>query len=552
MSIQTKIINLNRYSYDSQIVSKTNMWWEYAKAWQLSLHFQFDDGNETYTMAGGYGDACMTDGSIQHDGDLIVSCGHGDGYAVRRLNDDGTMTYIAGTNIPDGVYTAYHSHAIDKVRHISYIANHVYDKITKCDYSDIVTGGSTITYVNLTEAGNDLPSDEVGYTYTCGLALAGDYLYIMPDDKTSNQAMRWNTQTETNESLAMVGNTVAGRYGRAFYDEPNDRIYGLYRSTIGIYVVENASKSATDPTNPAVAYYINLSGAIGTNTAYSSGVYVTDNPNEIFIMGYYGRIAKIDITPCVTGVSTTPTLLYRNANYYGVSGKTAPYGGTYTSAVKHPENPELWMVSAGGSWNPWLGWIDMENCIIVSFTYYNTETWDGVNLHRYPMYSNDMLMYDYAPSPIVATSANATKYMVHSGYADDGYKFRTWTLDKYKLHESGDVVFGTFSLDDNSNIAGFRLDKMAERTYVPTGTSFTVEISNDNGITWELYDYASEQVHTFNSSGTQCRMKISITGNGYKCAYVVGDTIPTITLLGDSALYADENPLRNRTKINSV
>ena len=534
MADQVKVININRHTYDDQVVSHSNIWWEYAVGWQLSLQFQFNTSNETSIVDAGNGDACRTDGAIQTDGDLVISVGFSDGFGVRRIMDDGTMTLLYGITKPDGAYTGYDSLALDKTRHIAYIGNYVYDRIVKIDYSDCVGGSDTVTIIgNLTESANDLPSDEVGGTMMGGLAMAGDYLYIMPDDKSSNKAMRWHSVTETDESLPMVNNTASGRYGRVFYDEPNDRIYGLYRDTISMFCVVNASNASDHATAPAVAYYISLLTAYGSNASQSSGVYVNPAiPNEIVVASYYGSVVKMDITPCVTGVSKDPTIIYRNPIFYLTWTSSAPKLGAYNSVVTHPERP-MFISSAGADTNPQYGWMDMENCIAVGLTKLSGSHWDGAQLSRQPIANS--LAYTSAPSPIYCTSAGGNTYMAVAGYGGDGYRFRTWETDLYQLHHTGNIVFGTFSLDDGANVKAFQLLNMAARTYVPSGCTFVVEVSNDDGVTWELYDYAAEAFHTFLSTGTEVKMKITMTGDGNKASYVIGTSVPTITLFSEAS-----------------
>jgi hypothetical protein len=67
-----------------------------------------------------------------------------------------------------------------------------------------------------------------------------------------------------------------------------------------------------------------------------------------------------------------------------------------------------------------------------------------------------------------------------------------------------------------------------------------MEVSNDNGVTWELYDWTSEAVHIFSSTGYQVRVKISLTGTGISSSYIIGamTPAPTVTLYSKAALYS--------------
>ena len=95
------------------------------------------------------GDRCIGfTNSYEIDGDLLFTVGWGDGFAVRRLNDDGTMTrlfYDSQFLWRDTTSTYNHitSVAIDKINKKGVAMTYNVEGYTTFDYSGLVNGGST-------------------------------------------------------------------------------------------------------------------------------------------------------------------------------------------------------------------------------------------------------------------------------------------------------------------------------------------------------------------------------------------------------------------------
>ena len=82
------------------------------------------------------------------DGDLLFTVGWGDGFAVRRLNNDGTMTrlyYESQFLYRDTSSTYNHltSVAIDKVNKKGVVMTYNVEGYTTFNYSGLVNGGTT-------------------------------------------------------------------------------------------------------------------------------------------------------------------------------------------------------------------------------------------------------------------------------------------------------------------------------------------------------------------------------------------------------------------------
>lgn len=521
--IKQKSFEINRYSYDSQVISHTNTWWEYMFRFALGLHFVMDDANEVNTAGGWYGDACISEGSFRIHNDLILSVGWGDGFAIRRVNNDGTFTNIYYDNSPANSYHNYQSLAIDKTRKIAYVGNHVYNNLTLYDYSQCIGGDDTVTKLGQkTKANDGLPADEVGYDYFNGLEVIGDYLYMTSDDFYTNQVLRWNVTTETAENINVINLRNTGEHGGVWYDSINNRLYIWWQYNGEYWVVLNPDKSTTDATNPAKAYNLRVRDLIGTDDMYSGGVIIdSNNPNHIWINANYGRLTKIDITNVLNETATVPTLLYVNDIVKYTSGYKGCHLNGKHQLVMHPLYSDMGIVTPDRGWWRNFGWLDQEHGLAVGPSTPGWGHYDGVNKHRYTMVSNSNLVFDYGGIPKLITTTDGSQYLVHGGYGGDGYKFRSWTIDKFKLYNSGNIVFGNYAFDDNTEIRAVQLQDIANHVYVLTDTSILFEVSNNNGSTWEVYDWQNEEMHHFNSTGNSVRLKITLTGTDKKSSHIM-------------------------------
>ena len=518
MATENKIITLKE---DSQVHSSSNTWWEYVRVYRMSLEWVINDTNEVHTTINQGGDGSMSVGSVQADGDIILSVGWGDGFAVKRLGNTGSVIQLYHDNTPMDGYAYYNNLAIDKVNHKAYVSNYVYDGIMVYDYSDCY-GGSD----NVLKDGEINPTpDEVGYAYMNGLNLVGDYLYLVADEFSTSTCRRYNTNTTTQDDLSVINFISNGQYGESWYDEDNNRVYIMWRTNGGMWVIINPDKSSTDPIAPAKCYNINLSSLGASDDIYTPTIAPDkDNGNHLWVCGYHGRYFKIDITDILNESSNVPLLLDRHDFFYNKINQYSPMALTgYNSGRPHPTyKSDLILIKPDRDCNMNFGWLDTENMLPVVNTFRWKYEGDGGSAYRYD--SSDNIYYSYAGFPILAESSNGIKYWLTSGYGADGYKTRVYSEDTngLTLKDEGYITFGNFQLDNTDNIKSIQINYLKNNVYTPTDCRFDVLVSNNSGSTWDTYNWRSEYKHEFNSTGNSVQVKFLFTGNGMgtKCPYV--------------------------------
>ena len=99
---------------------------------------EYDGGDRVIGFGNGY----------EIDGDLLFTVGWGDGFALRRLNDDGTMTKLYHEDQflwrdTTSTYNHLNSVAIDKGNKLGVAMTYNVEGYTTFDYSGCVNGGST-------------------------------------------------------------------------------------------------------------------------------------------------------------------------------------------------------------------------------------------------------------------------------------------------------------------------------------------------------------------------------------------------------------------------
>ena len=122
----------------------------------------------------------------------MLTAGWGDGAAIRRLNNDGSMTKLWHDNNAlyrdtTSTYTnmtslAFHSGSSQMLL-ISYNVN----GYSMIDYSDLKTGGTTVTNTRPSSQyvfSNGVNIDRAGNNYYCGVVTAGDWIYISDNAAT--------------------------------------------------------------------------------------------------------------------------------------------------------------------------------------------------------------------------------------------------------------------------------------------------------------------------------------------------------------------------------
>ena len=485
------------------------------------------------------------------DGDLLFTTGWGDGFAVRRLNDDGTMTRLFyDSNFlwrdTGSTYNHMQSVAIDKVNKLGVVMSYNVYGYTTFDYSGLMNGGTTFVkdprpthsnpqyFIGSQDTGNGYVR-QVGNSYVGGLCAAGEWIYAHDHNaRHYKKVMRRNLQTGVEERLDM--NTIKypgsadvdrnGYRGHIYYDEINDRIYYCTYYNGNFTLVLDASTA-----NPQTVWCDMGDAGMGDD-GYEYGLFVPEpesDPNIISV-GANSRIAYIDITPCFTG--SPPTVLKQfyteNGERGAAFGVQFRAGTKYQSRTndamdKHPSDNYFLPTSADRGRNMLDGWIDIDNERIVGLERHDTVVEDTTTLGRGRSYRAD-----YSAPIFRMKSANQTPYWIKLGYGYDGHGFRIWDDSVgYGLVGNWSIEYGTFTLDNNANIDFVNLDTVEH--HIPSGCSLTYYVSNDNGTTWENYTATNTDFHTFSSSGGQLRVKFIATGSETKAPYKMSQDFDSVT-----------------------
>ena len=549
MSLEVNTYTINHgYSANSQVIDSSGVNWAYARNFSLSNSFKWSSTNAVNTAAGGIGDNIICPGGIRIDGDLVITAGYTDGFAIRRIENDGSISLIYSEATPDS-YANWTSCALDKVNHQAYIGIYARDAIVQYDYRDVVTGGSTVDS-SVWRVANGFTQTQSGNSYTCGLDICGDYLYIGGYAGTSYQIRR-NLATQAMDNIDVSSYVAAGYRGRMIYEPSTNRMWNLCAYNGDFWVTINPDNSTGHPTAPAWTVNTRISTTLfyGLNDIYAGGIVQDPNNDDyLWFMSNYGAIIKADIGPVLRGESASPTLIQRSDDWYYplLNVNPVPSADGYHGMNPHPVyGSDMIIINSDRGFYNYYGWVDKENCQVVGINYYSNSYWDKGGTHRYPV-SNGM-QTSYGPVPLLVTTADSSQYLVYSGYAGtDGYRFRTWDIDMFELCQSSYIIWGDFSLASNKNIGAVQLKQFNEMVYVLSGTTFTCEVSNDSGATWESYDYEGESLHQFNSTGNVCRVKVTMTGDGKKCSYMLGSTYPNVTIYGVTGLFN-----KNYTNVSS-
>ena len=539
----------------STILSKTGVGMsDHAYNNNYSIMPLFKGGRSNVTVRSGSGDYDGGDrvmgfpNGYEIDGDLLFTTGWGDGFAVRRLNNDGSMTrlfYDASFLWRDTTlsYTNMLSVAIDKTNKLGVVMSYNVNGYTTFDYSECVNGGTT--FVKHARPSHSNPQyfigsqntsngyiRAVGTSYTSGLVAAGEWIYAGEYNTAHyRRVMRRNLNTGTEQIIGNAsgtnnlysGSATIDRDGYRYtltYDEVNDRVfYFSYTNGNFILVVDASTVS------PKLVWCDMGDAGQGAN-AYDQGLFIPDpvnSPNRMWIGGQ-DRFNDIDITPCFTG--SAPTI--HNTTYTNNYFPNNPYarlGTKYqkTSGVpmdKVPSYPNFIPISADRGWVEASGWIDTTNNHCAGFTFGSNLTEDTTTGGR-----GSSLNHDYSCPMVLMESANSTKYWVKMGYGgSDGNLFITYAenVNPNELIGNWELIFGTYTLANSANVDCVSVPD-AVNFSLPSGTSLTVYVSNNNGSTWETYDKNSDAFHVFTSSGTQLRVKFSASGQPDKAPYYLGN-----------------------------
>ncbi|MGD9697600.1 hypothetical protein [Acinetobacter sp.] len=488
----------------SNIISSSTMFYtDYIGQTVFSAQWKARDNNAILAFAG-YGDACISASTLRVDGDLLISSGWNDGFAVKRINNNGSITHLWYEYQP----FSSTSLVLDTARGKAYSGGPAYNGIVEYDYSAYKNGGAGpgIKGRTLTVAANNLPFDKPGRNYWNGLEFSGNYLYILGVNTTGlTTAMRWNVVTEQSDNLAVINYRNGGRSGGSiYYSADTDRIYYRWVNDGEMWVVTNASKAQDDPISPARAFNIRFNDVgLGLHCYQAMSAESTENPNHVFVGGVH-LFAELDITPCLN--ESTPGLPIRLSGISSSSWYDYNLWSNFEFITPDPvyKGDLIIMLSCQGYVEA-HGWWDKEyNMPVVAR---QVENWHN---------SEDGLRYDYGGERALATTTDGTKYWVYTGYANsDGYSFHVFP-ESYGnvLEPHAEIVFGTFGLSNGGPVGQVKIDSLTDGMYIPSGCTVNYYLSSNNGVSWESFDPSG--AHTFSTAGNQVRLKIVMDGFPYK------------------------------------
>ena len=476
---------------------------------------------------------------FQVDENYLIVSSWGEGFGVTRINSDGSATEIYFDNFPLNSYANYTSLAIDKTRKLAIIGNYVYDNLKLYNFNG--DWENTPTTTTLTQASAGLPSDEVGYSYINGLAIAGDWLYISPDDTTFANVKRWNTQTSASQDLVRTGSISDIYVGAWYYDEPRDRMFHQAQTSRPSYLTCVVSASSyTD----AKAYTIRWDTA-GLSSGYGRGDGVAvdeDNPNHLWVVGYY-RAAKLDITNCL--------LDPQDPSYNVQATKILPTGtptnwsndfpsaipqltGAYLRLATHPDVDTVWLIPDRGALNYMYGYMDTEDGRPVFIP-----SSAGIEKSSTNTYNTDYGNW------FQKVTSGGSSYWVTYGYGGDGYRLNVWDASTVspELFESWSFESIALQMDSSQNITRVNIDPDSGIT-VPPNSTLTISVSNNNGDTWETYGTIGTE-YEFQSTGNQFKVRVQANGSTSSSPRIMGKGLKVV--LSDQLALQRPINRRNRT-----
>ena len=485
------------------------------------------------------------------DGDLLFTVGWGDGFAVRRLNDDGTMTRLFfDSNFlwrdSGSTYNHIQSICIDKINKKGVAMTYNVNGYTTFDYSGLMNGGSTFVkdprpthsnpqiYIGSQDTGGGYV-ESTGLYYVGALCAAGEWAYASDyDARHYKRCMRRNMKTGVEERLYMdatAGNIMLegsapvdrnGYRGWIMYDEINDRILYAYYHNANFSLILDAS------TAKPKSVYVDM-GDIGQgDDGYEQGWFIPDPINEpnIFWVGASGRHTKLDVTPCLTGNNATVLQI----TYEGSTNPGNNYGILMRAGVKYQDTqgtkptdrmvgyPNFIPTAAdrGGAMIP--GFLDQDNDRYVALRRHDTVVEDTTSEGRGRSYRTD-----YGCNITRMYSTGGAEWWIQMGYGYDGHGFRIWDA-KYSNHFIPDweIVYGPYTLDNSASIDFVFWNRVDY--FIPNGCTLGYYVSNDDGATWEVYSGTDTAEHTFSKQGSKLQLKISASGDVSKNAYKMSDT----------------------------
>jgi len=566
MSLRSETYFLDKTAY---IIEGDNIIFNYHRCFGIFVAYNFRTDNYDYYegalnkgsrwIATDMGYACP-DPSPNSKGHLIVSCGWGDGFAIRKMKSAGSMSVLFHDNTPVAGTTTVNSLAVDKVRYNAYVGRYASAGIAKYDFSDT----SSISLVDTITSADGITYDQPGYPYFNGLAFAGDYLYLGHYEAADVATItKWNTQDSSSDDLLIANRVSNVRYGHMRYDEKRDRVYASHVRNGDIVVIVSASFASSSVSgNQALCIRANDVGL--TNDMYTHGLipYEDEGDYHYLANGYYGRYMKVDIGPLLTGsltwgqdpvilqthpegwnIGTSPSLYYPRWEVTAVSDVSyVTHSSGRSFIIKRPDR---------GLYFQYWQWFDQENFLWVGDNVYITYgygdgsgTSGGSNATTWTSEANN-LAYAYGGIPITVRGEDDETYFVFGPYASNT-GFYSWSRtrfpDGFGLCATASLTFGDFTLGDNLTIGSIYIGEANSALYTGSGAKMNMKVSNDGGTTYETYNYENDVAHHFTSSGATARLKLEFTGSISQSAYYYGSEVLSVTLF-------EEDPISDREKV---
>lgn len=535
MGVKFKNFSLKDSTYAQEL---QNMYWQHSVMgtelclqWRLNYDNYIEEDSSTAV-----GDAIITD-SFDTDGDLVISVGYNDGFAIRKVLDDGSFVSLyTDTSVAGGAGCT--NFAISKTHHKAFVSYYGRTGTEVYDYSAFVDGGTgpIIEEGIYSTSNSNIPVNQVGNSINNGFAVAGDYLYMMDYASTPTMS-RWNYQTDTDASLTVTNKVANGYRGHIFYHERTDRIYANWYYNGELWVVLSASTSGAE------CFFVDL-GPIHVSDDCRNFCSVTtkENDNYVWQINYYTPPALIDITTAINGGSS-PIIIKEHPVYGQKYNFTFPLfiqGGDTFNAHNYFDS-DLIIVNPYRYRRPTFGWYDQENCILVGIQYSLIRDEDS-GAYDYPEQDDNNRQLNYAygtQAKYVESSGQSIGYYTVSGYAGQlgGYKFRTWAADTsgFTFYNTGLTIFGDFTLDDNSNIESIKVTIPYYMIYILSDTNIECYVSNNGGSDWESYTYSgtsSDHTHIFSTIGNTAQMKLYFSGTPTKSPHITGTDTIKVTIQG--------------------
>jgi hypothetical protein len=494
------------------------------------------------------GDRVIGQGGYDVDGDLLFTCGWGDGASIKRLNNDGSLTNLyhdtyALYRNTTATYNHMHSLTVDPDTSTMHISSHNVDGYSMIDYSDIKDSStSTNNVVNTRPSSqymfsNGVNVDRSGIAYGSGVVTAGDWLYVndysathykkFPRRKYSDGTEELIDGTSSSYIYSSGGNTAAtidrdGYRGAIFYDEVNDRVYYNTFYNSNLMVIVDASTASPK------CVWCDFGDAGYGDDGYEQGLMIpdpTNYPNRIYIGGS-SRVLDADITPCFSGSNPTVSgqILVEDATQNFIVGAQLRHGTNRQSITneycdKMPGYPNYHPTSADRGRNTMGGWFDWDNLRHVGTVRHDGFVEDTSTGGRGRTYRTD-----YGHPVFRMQSANGTKWWIQLGYGLDGHSFKIWPNSVgNELVGNWTVEYGTWT--SSASIDFVHLNAVGH--YSPGSCSISYYVSNNNGSNWEAYTLDS--IHNFSTSGTQLRVKYVASGQADKSPYKTSYQVDSVT-----------------------